>query len=475
MNKTARNSIIYTVGTMVIGVVSLLSTMILTRVLPEHTYAQYGLLTTFITASVTVVSLGMDHTYTRFFYESGYSPIKFLAKCCKWPLFVSLIYIALLLEPSHFVLKYIFEDGVNTTFALLLVGYLVFSLFSKFTQLTARMGEFAFNYVSSNLVAKAGFVLVVFLLYLIISDINISWVTFSFLAASAMAVIINISTLYRIRIEQSAEKERVSTKAMLSYGLPIMISNMIVLIIPLVERLIVRDLAGWEILSIYTAAAVFHTVMLLIQSTLTNIWNPIVFKHYENKNFFKQILHDFGLAVTAVTTVGLGACILLRRWLVLILDSSYYSSYLIAPAIVFAACFEIYSLIYSVGLNISKKTVHMIVSPVVQMAVSFSLCYLLIPSMGLIGVGIASLAGVASSKLYRIIFGLHYYGTGHKEIKIALLWTVGAAASIFVMFSTSFMSDLIVCLVLCVTGILVVNREGIEILGRTKKLIHKGN
>lgn len=471
MNKTARNSIIYTIGTIIIGVVSLLSTMILTRVLSEQTYAQYGLLTTFITASVTVISLGMDHTYTRFFYESGYSPIKFLIKCCKIPLFVSLIYIAFLLEPSHFVLKYIFEDGVNTTFVLLLVGYLVFSLFSKFTQLTARMGEFAFNYVSSNLVAKAGFVLVVFLLYLIISDVNIGWVTFSFLSASAMAVIINISTLYKIRIEHPEEKEKVQTKEMLSYGLPIMISNVLVLIIPLAERLIVRDLAGWEVLSVYTAAAVFHTVMLLIQSTLTNIWNPIVFKHYENKTFFKQILHDFGLAVTAVTTVGLGACILLRRWLVLILDSSYYSSYLIAPAIVLAACFEIYSLIYSVGLNISKKTVHMVASPVIQMAVSFSLCYLLIPSMGLIGVGIASLAGVVFSKLYRIIFGLHYYGTEKKEIKVVLLWIIGGIASIITMFSVSFISDLVIFLILCALTALIINREGIDMIKRIGSML----
>ena len=471
MKKLARNSIIYTVGTVVIAVVSLLSTMILTRVLSEQTYAQYGLLTTFITASVTVISLGMDTAYTRFFYESGYTPLKYLVKSCRIPFFILLIYVICLIEPHHFILKYIIGDNVDLQFALLVVGYLAFALFGKFTQLTARMGEFAINYISSNLVSKAGFVLVILLLSLIIPDVNIKWVALSFLIAFTFAVVINISTLYRVKNVQVEERPKITTKEMLSYGVPVMINNVMILIIPLFERIIVRDVAGWTVLSIYQSASVFYTVVAMMKTTIDNIWNPIVFKHYENKNFFKQILHDFGLAVTAVTTVGLGACILLRRWLVLILDSSYYSSYLIAPAIVFAACFEIYSLIYSVGLNISKKTVHMVVSPAIQMLISFALCYLLIPSMGLIGVGIASLAGVVFSKLYRIIFGLHYYSTEKKEIKVVLLWIIGGIASIITMFSVSFISDLVIFLILCALTALIINREGIDMIKRIGSML----
>ena len=471
MKKTARNSIIYMAGMIIIAVISFFNTIILTRILPGQVFAQYGLLTTFTTASITVISLGMDAAYTRFFYESGYSAGRYLLKSCTVPFFVLIVFMLLLLEPNHLLLNYVFEDGVTKQFIWLFVGYLLFSLFGKFTQLTARMGEFAINYVLSNLIAKAGFVVIIFAVCWVIPDVTLSWVAFSFAVASAFAMFINISTLYKGKTIQVSEHKRVTTTEMLKYGMPFMISNVMMLIIPLIERLIVRELAGWEVLSIYTAASVFYTVIALMKNTIDNIWNPIVFQYYKNEEVFKPLLHDFGLAVTWVTVIGLGFCILLRRWLVLILDSSYFDVYLIAPAIMYTACFEIYTLIYYVGINTAKKTVHMISAPMIQIIISVILCCLLIPEFGLLGAGIASLFSIIISRIYRIVLGLHYYGTERREWKIALLWLICAVAAVFTMYSTTLVSDITVCITLCILSLVVINTEGVNLVKKMNSLL----
>ena len=471
LKKTARNSIIYMIGMIIIAVVSFFNTIILTRILPNQAYAQYGLLTTFTTASITIISLGMDAAYTRFFYESGYSPLKYLIKCCKIPLLVLVVYIIVLLEPKHYLLNYVFEDGVTLGFILLFIVYLLFQLFGKFTQLTARMGEFAVNYVVSNFVGKAGFVVIIFVICYFIKDVSIGWVTFSLAFASVGAVLINIATLKKAKKIEHSSNRGITTKEMIKYGVPIMINNVMMLIVPLIERFIVRDIAGWTILSIYTAASVFYTVIAIMKNTIDNIWNPIVFQYYENEKIFKPLLHDFGLLVTWITVIGLALSILLRRWLILILDQSYFEVYLIAPAIIYTSCYEIYTMIYAVGINTSKKTIHMILAPIIRFVISVSLCYLLIPQLGLTGIGVASLFSVIMSNAYKILVGLHYYGTNQKEWKITLLWLICIVVSIFVMYSTTLLSDICICIGLCAISFIIMNKEGIVLVKKMSKLL----
>ena len=106
MNKTLKNSGIYLIGTITIAIVSFFNSIILTRILSEPVYAQYGLLTSFVTASATVISLGMDTAYTRFFYESGYSPLKYLIKSFIPPFLCMIIYGFVILEPNHTPVSY---------------------------------------------------------------------------------------------------------------------------------------------------------------------------------------------------------------------------------------------------------------------------------------------------------------------------------------------------------------------------------
>jgi len=459
LNKTVKNSAVYLFGTIVMALFGFANTMILTRFLSQQVYAMYGLLTTFSTAATTFIAFGYDSAYTRFYYKHGLTQRRFILKSLKVPCIIFLIFMVILLEPSRFLMKYVFGEDLGLFTVIILIGYIFFSFVNRFTHLTARMEERAVNYVASSFVCKFGFVTIILAVHFILKDVSFNWVVISFMLSAFLAILMNIIVIAKLSKKPTEKDDSFSEKELFKYGFPYMLNNVLVLIVPVVEKLIIRDMAGWEVLSIFTAASIFQTVVLLIVNTLTNIWNPIVYKHCDNEEKFKPILHIFGFVATIVTTLGLAACILLRRWLVLILDKSYYSVYIIAPTILFGACFNFLNIIYSVGINIKKKTWHFIISPILQMIISVTLFYLLAPKMGLIGVAIATLTSIVVSKTYRITVGMHYYNSGTSEWKSVLLCAMALIATIFTLFSTSLLSDIIISVLLISLIIVVANKD----------------
>lgn len=471
MNKTAKNSVIYLHGTVIMAVLGFAGTMILTRVLSQKVYAMYGLLNTFSTAAITLIAFGCDAAYSRFYYEHNRSQKNFIITSLKLPIIIFVIFVLAIIEPSHYIIKYIFEENLPLLTVAIMLIYILFAFIQRFSQITARMEEYAGNYIFSNIIAKSGFILFIIISVVVFKKASFDTVLLSFMLSSIAALSVNIFVLLKTGNNKNISGKSISYKDFLLYGFPYMINNALILVIPVIEKVVIRDLAGWEILGIFTAASIFQTVVLLIVNTLDNIWNPLVYKNYRNTEAFKPILHTFGLMATLIISLGLSACILLRRWLVLLLDSSYYSVYIIAPTVMFGAFFNIIAMIYGVGINISKKTVHYIISPALQAVISILLCYLTIPKLGLIGVGISTLVSIIASRMYRVVVGLYYYDTGTPEFKNIFIYVICAIASVVSMFCTSLTADIIISLSVTALTFITFSKEFKPLLKDVKKLI----
>ena len=68
-------------------------------------------------------------------------------------------------------------------------------------------------------------------------------------------------------------------------------------VVPLLEKIIIRDLTNWTVLAIYTSAAIFVTAMGLIKTTVNSIWVPYVYKNYTNEVEFKRIFRQVGISL----------------------------------------------------------------------------------------------------------------------------------------------------------------------------------
>lgn len=479
MNKTAKNSVIYLGGTIIVSVLGFASTMLLTRILSNQVYAMYGLLSTFCTAVTMFISFGFDSSYMRFYYNHGYTQKAFMIKCLKVPIIIFIVFSLIVLEPSHKLINYLFESNLSAFALMILLGYTLFFFLHRFSQLTARMEERALNYVVSNIIAKSGFIVFILISYLIWKNISFEMVILSFALSSLIAVIINLSVFFKVANKSCSTQEAnvnnsISDKELIRYGFPYMVNDVLVLVIPVIEKLIIRDLAGWEVLSIYTAAATFQTIASLVSNTVVNIWNPIVFKHCENEKHLKPILHDIGFSLTIIIALGTSFCILCRRWLILLLGDNYYDAFIIAPAILFGALFNVSATIYGSGINIRKKTIHFIVSPFIQIVVSIILCYITVPALGLVGVGISTLISITLSRIYRIVVGMKLFDTGVKEGKVIAIYCFCFVTTLISLFFTSLVADVAVSISLFALTI-AISLKDIQPLLKNIIVLIKGN
>lgn len=476
MNKTAKNTAIYFVGTIVMGVLGIVNTMLLTRVLTEEAYVLYGFLHNFSSTAVMFLCFGFDTSYSRFYYKHNQSKNRFLWRVLLIPCGLFVVFALVIIEPHQWVVRQVFGEKLPLWIMALVVAYLLFSLLHRFTQLTARMEERAGNYVASNFIGRFGFVALVFAVFLIAQKkVDFSWVLLSSLVGACLATLLNLWILIRLKTVTNEAGEYISNRTMIAYGFPNMLNNVLVAAIPLMEKIVIRKALGNDaslsILGVYTAAAVFQTVVSMVTQTVSNIWNPIVFKHCENKKVFKPILHDFGMAMSCIAMVGFALCLLLRRWLVLLLDQAYFDAYVIAPAVCLCACYGILTTVYGCGINITRKTLHHVVVPIVQLILSAVLCYWLLPMMGLAGIGIALLVSMMISRTYQIIVGLHLYDTGVSEHKMWILMGLCTAAAFASLFFTAFLADVVMFAVLIVSMLLILNKDLLTVIQTAKTML----
>lgn len=472
MNKTVKNTMVYLVGTVILAVFGFLNTMLLTRVLTPHVYALYGLLTSFGSSAVMLISLGLDASYMRFYYIVDLRKREFFFRCMRLPMIALVIFVILMLEPKRALVNKIFDEQITTWCIVLICIYIFLQVVQRFTQLSARMEEKAGNYVISNIVGKVGYVLLILGLGVVGCQLEFEPIVVAFVVTSFFALVINLPIVLSGK-QVFHGNERITQKELFLYGFPTCINSTLVLVIPVVERIIIRDLAGWEVLSVYTAAAIFQTVVGIVTTMVDNIWSPVVYRKYEDEDAFKPLMHYFGLGVTVMLMVGLAFVVLLRRWLVLILDKNYFDVMIIAPAVFFASCLLPITSILGVGVNIKKKTIHYIISPLLQLVVSVILCYALVPAYGLLGIGIAVLISSFISRFYRIAVGLKYYSTDRKEVKCMALMLVGMFFSAYSMVNTNLAFDVAAFVSILVIATVIVNKEAVSLFGFAKKMFKR--
>ena len=476
MNKTAKNAAIYFVGTVVMGVIGLVNTMLLTRTLTEQAYVMYGFLHNFVTTAVMFLCFGFDTSYARFYYKHNQSQKRFLWRVFVIPCCLFVLFSVAIIEPQQWILRQIFGTKLPFYIVLLLIGYLLFSLVHRFTQLTARMEERAVNYVVSNFVGRFGFVILIFIVFLLSrTKVNFDWVLLSSLTGALLATLLNLWIFFQLKKDTNEDGMKIGNREMIAYGFPHMMNNVLFAAIPLIEKIVIRNVVGeaaaLSLLGVYTAAAVFQTVVSMVTLTVNNIWNPLVFKHCDNEKVFKPILHNFGAVITVITIVGFSLCLLLRRWLVLILDRNYFDAYIIAPTICFCACYGILTTVYGSGINIEKKTIFHVVEPVLQLVLTTGICYWLLPILGLKGIGIALLVSMMISRTFKIIVGLHLYGTGESEYKMWILMALCTAVAFASLFFTSFLADAAMSVLLIVAMLLILNRDVRVVIQTVKNLM----
>lgn len=457
--KLLENTAWYFVGTVISAILGFISSPILTRVLTTEVYAQYGMVASFTTLVATFVYLGQDEAFMRYFDRRKEPFWSFFWRCIRLPLVLCIIILFLLLEPNHIVLSWVFACDIQNKIAILIAAYIAMLVLQRFLMLTARMEERAANYSVSNIATKVMFFVALYVFYFMGQVVELTELVLALMVGVLCALAINLVVVVKVKHGANPEGEDITSKELLYFGVPFAISSTMLWVVPLLEKIIIRDLTNWTVLAIYTSAAIFVTAMGLIKTTVNSIWVPYVYKNYTNEAEFKKTFRQVGVSLCWLCLMILAGLIVVRRWVVFIFDSAYYDSMLIAPALVCGACFDLLTCIYSIGINIKKKTQFHVIVPFVQLAISMATLYIGLPRWGLIATGISYLLSIAISRIVQMAIALHYYGIECGYGKLAIMLGIYIAVGILSCFVSSIQFDILCGLFLIVFGTVIAGKD----------------
>lgn len=177
---------------------------------------------------------------------------------------------------------------------------------------------------------------------------------------------------------------------MLKFGLPMCLGMLFGWIINFSDRYFVRYFLTLSDVGLYSLGYKFGQMVHMAVLSFLMCWGPILFTIAKEKNS-KEILARLS---TYIASVFMSICLIIsffsREIVILMAESSYYSSYTIIPLISFSYyLFGIYMLFFS-GIMISKQVFKQPVILGAASVINIILNIVLIPRQGIMGAAVAT-------------------------------------------------------------------------------------
>jgi O-antigen/teichoic acid export membrane protein len=208
-------------------------------------------------------------------------------------------------------------------------------------------------------------------------------------------------------------------KEMLAFSTPLVFSGIAVWVSLYVDRMMINHLLSIEDVGLYgighRLASIAGLVMVGFQGALT----PLVYAHYQNPDTPRQLERIFRLFLSFALLVFLALTLFAVDILVLMTTPAFYGGAVVViflvPAILLGNMY-----IFSPGITIAKK-MHLIVWINVGGGLfNVSLNYLLIPRMGIMGAGMATMLSYLVIFSAYTVIGQRFYSIPHNWLKISV-------------------------------------------------------
>jgi O-antigen/teichoic acid export membrane protein len=199
-------------------------------------------------------------------------------------------------------------------------------------------------------------------------------------------------------------------KRLLSFGMPIMPSQLAVWIMTMSDRMFIKKYLTLNDVGVYHLGnKIGSLINILIVAPFSTAWAAFMFsvaKEKRAKDFYSLLATYFW---AFVGFIALGLSVFAKEIVHLIATKDYYEAYKMVPWVSYA--FVMYGLyfILSAGLNITKKTVYFPLITLISAILFVGLNYALIPIFSIEGAAIAAFASYVTMAGLTYVFSQKYY------------------------------------------------------------------
>ena len=333
-NKVFKNFATIGIGTFISVAISAITTPIITKLVNPVDYGVYSIFISYSSIATTILCLGLDQAFVRFFYNEDSKTYKtnLLYKCVCFPIVLTIVVSVLLL---NLVYDNILNFDLSKFETLVLCVYVLLSIISRFLLLLLRLDFSTKLYSFLTVIQKITFVLLslLFLKYFDIkkSTILIVSITLSFLIQCIISILSKVEYLKN----SCWEKQSLPLKELLKYSYPFIISMSITAIFQSADKFFIQYYCGIYDVGIYSAAMNIVHVFTIIQTTFNTLWSPMAIERF-TKNPEDKEFHKIGNQIITVIMFAFGSTLIMfKNIFALLLGGEYIEAIYILPFLIF--------------------------------------------------------------------------------------------------------------------------------------------
>lgn len=368
---------------------------------------EYGILQYIIAFGMlfrAVVNLGLDSSFWKFKGESsGYRKEEVTLNFILFQLFAGVTVLMITLLVQVFLFR-------GSPMVLLIIVFLLaqtIKIIFDSVQILQRANHRSKLYIV-GIITQSVVLFVLNILFVVVLKMNYAGVIYSYLIGfTAIGLVFG-----RVILREAGGRINLGlTRAMLKYGIPLMIGNVAAFIITLSDRFFLKAFSTTTELGLYSFGYKFgDLVNAILVNTFFLAWNPIRWDIYEKpdgKEIFAKFNKVLFMAIPFFGLIVMGGAILLSA--ILTVDREYLQGIRIIYFIGFS--YVLYGLYYfnSMGMLFTDRTGRITWIIVISGVVNLALNFALIPSFGMMGAATATIAGYLIMFILSRILGQRYY------------------------------------------------------------------
>ncbi|MBC2115088.1 lipopolysaccharide biosynthesis protein [Listeria booriae] len=385
-------------NTFIIGIGSMGSKFMIFLLVPFYTfylspseYGQADILMMTISILIPIVTLSIADGVFRYTMDKA-SKKQVFSTACMILLMAGMILILLtpLLRSVPMLQNY------YGLFLTLLIVQLWNTLFQQ--QVRAN-GKLILYSVSGLLMS--GVLLVANVIFLKYYDMGVDGYLYANLLAFAVNTLVLFfgAKLYKLFSFRAVNKALL--KKMLIYSLPLIPNAILWWVMQVSDRYILTFFLGVAANGLYTVAAKIPSLLSMLSSIFFQAWSisAIGEKLKQNDSFFTGVFTLFSCLFFVATE---GIMLIVQPFSAILFSSAYHGVWQYVPFLLIAVLLSSFSSFLEVSYMVEKKTKQLLFTSLKGSVINVGLALLLIPTIGILGASIATLAGFLVTWLLRM-------------------------------------------------------------------------
>lgn len=421
-------------GTFINMIIGLLTTPIITRIVDPNEYGQLSVFTMYSSIALMILCMGLDQALVRFYYENENESYKraLLFKCIRLPVIISVIISIIIIGLSSFnIVKFEFD----TLIIVLLCIYTLIQLIYRFSQLLVRLAYKSKLYSTLNILHKLTYIIIALpLIYFIGKNYLLILIIATILSAFVCMVISIIlqRNLWNIA-ENNKEQCSISTKELLKYGYPYIISMGLTTFFQAIDKISLNIYCSYEEVGIYSSAMSLIAIFAIIQSTFNALWAPMAVEHYtENKD--DKMFYQKGNQLITIVMFFIGlSLILFKDVFAYLLGSKYREASYILPFLIFNPIMLTISETTVSGLVFMKKSKTQVIVALGACITNIIGNIILVPIFGSEGAAISTGISYIIFFTLRTVLSNKYF---YVNYRLKAFYTLTFFTSIYALYNT---------------------------------------